>query len=100
MTLFLAIVELFTEQKRVLGVALPGLDQNSATIYQRWKATTTLKTAKPVVDIFNFNLSYVSDPEYKFLPARIWRELATVGDEQRSEVKNCPPNRASPRSPG
>ena len=82
---FLAIVELSTEQKRVLGVALPGPDQNSATIYQRWKAATaTLKTTKPVVDIFNFNLSYMSNPEYKFLPARIWRGLATVGDEQSS----------------
>lgn len=82
---FLAIVELSTEQKRVLGVALPGPDRNSATIYQRWKeATATLKTTKPVVDIFAFSSSYVSDPEYKFLPARIWRGLATVGGEQSS----------------
>jgi hypothetical protein len=77
-------VELSTEQKRVVGVALPGPDQNSATIYQRWKATTTLKTTKPVVDIFNFNLSYMSEPEYMFLPARIWRGLAAVRDEQNN----------------
>lgn len=76
---FFAIVELVTEQKRVLGVALPGPDPNSSTIYQRWSAASaTFDNAKSIIDIFNFDSSYVSDPGYKFLPARIWRGQATV----------------------
>lgn len=81
---FLAIVDLYTEQQRVLGIALPGPDPNSAAIYQRWSAaaTTLNLNAQPIVDIIAFDPSYVSDPGYKFLPARIWRGQVTIGDEQ------------------
>lgn len=80
---FLAIIDLSTNIKRNLGVVLPGPDSDSETIYQRWSvATTSGKLSyKPKIDIIYFDSTYVSSPDYKFLPARIWRKQVVIGDE-------------------
>lgn len=85
---FIAFISLFTEQQRVLGIALPGPDADSATIYQRWSASAANLNAdtEAIVDIIDFDPSYVSDSGYKFLPARIWRGQTTIGDEQSNQV--------------
>jgi hypothetical protein len=81
---FFAILELVSEQKHVIGVALPGPDPDSSTIYQRWSAAsaTLNENTKPMMDIFDFNASYLSDVEFKFLPAKIWHSLAIINEKK------------------
>ncbi|MBK9209081.1 MAG: hypothetical protein IPL71_12570 [Anaerolineales bacterium] len=79
---FIAIINLSTDIERKLCVALPGLDIESETIYERWKMVVDSNTIEhnPNIDIIFFDPAYISDSDYKFLPARIWRKQIKIGN--------------------
>ncbi|MBI3242048.1 MAG: hypothetical protein HYZ49_07130 [Chloroflexi bacterium] len=83
---FLAIIEIQTSVKRNLGVVLPGPDDESKDIYQRWASAASANIQnKARIDIIKFDRAYISDPEYRFLPAKIWIGQVNIGDASGTE---------------
>ncbi len=73
---FLVVLDLSTKTERYLGVVLPGFDDQNETIYDRW-ANLGVEGLRKLVSnnkIIPYSVEYTTNPLYKFLPHRIWRE--------------------------
>lgn len=77
---FVAVIETMTEVRRLFGVVLPGLDLESKNIYRRWSIVLSDVVQRlRSLDLISFDPSYVLNPEFKHLPARIWAGQVQIG---------------------